>query len=391
MIVAGVMSGTSADGIDVAIVRVLGRRRSLRLRLLAHEHVPYSHAVRQRILAAMNAGSARVADLARLNFLLGELYADAVDASRKRHHAKLDLIGCHGQTLYHQGNAAVFLGRSISATWQTGEASVIAARTGVPVVSDFRPADMVVGGAGAPLVPLLDVAFYSHRKKLRVLQNIGGIANLTILPPRTNLASMGRVIGFDTGPGNMVIDACAQKLFAKFYDENGKIAAKGRVIESVLKRALQHQFFRGKPPKTAGREQFGREFTTQFLRWCGPRARQPDVLATATALTAVSIGKALRQALATAKLRPPFARGTAEYVVSGGGSQNRTLMQMISQQVEPLGFRVLTSDDLGMPSQAKEAIAFALLAYQTWHRQPGNVARATGATRPAVLGKISYP
>ena len=391
MIVAGVMSGTSADGIDVAIVRVLGRRRSLRLRLLAHEHLPYSHAVRQRILATMNAGSARVADLARLNFLLGELYADAVEGTRKRHHAKLDLIGCHGQTLYHQGNAAVFLGRSISATWQTGEASVIAARTAVPVVSDFRPADMVVGGAGAPLVPLLDVAFYSHRKKLRVLQNIGGIANLTILPPRTNLASMERVIGFDTGPGNMVIDACAQKLFAKSYDENGKIAAKGRVIESVVKRALQHPFFCGNPPKTAGREQFGREFTTQFLRWCGPRARKPDVLATATALTAVSIGKALRQALATAKLRPPFARGTAEYVVSGGGSQNRTLMQMISQQVEPLGFRVLTSDDLGMPSQAKEAIAFALLAYQTWHRQPGIVARATGATRPAVLGKISYP
>ena len=391
MIVAGVMSGTSADGIDVAIVRILGRSRSLRLRLLAHEHVPYSHAVRERILSAMNAGSARVADLARLNFLLGELYADAVEATRKRHRANLELIGCHGQTLYHQGNAAVFLGRSISATWQTGEASVIAARTGVPVVSDFRPADMAVGGLGAPLVPLLDVAFYSHLKKLRVLQNIGGIANVTILPPRTTLVSMERVIGFDTGPGNMVIDACSQKLFAKSYDEDGKIAAKGRVIESVVKRALQHPFFRSKPPKTAGREQFGREFTTQFLQWCGPRAKKPDVLATATALTAVSIGQALQQALATAKVRPPFARGTAEYVVSGGGSQNRTLMQMISGQVEPLGFHVLTSDDLGMPSQAKEAIAFALLAYQTWHRQPGNVPRATGATRPAVLGKISYP
>ena len=391
MIVAGVMSGTSADGIDVALVLIRGRGRNLHFRLLAHEHIPYTRAVRQAILSSMNASSARVADLARLNFLLGELYAAAVDATRKRYREKLELIGCHGQTLYHQGKASPFLGRSVATTWQTGEASVIAARTGVPVVSDFRPADMAAGGAGAPLVPLLDIAFYSHHKKLRVLQNIGGIANLTILPPRTSLASMERVIAFDTGPGNMVIDACAQELFDKPYDKNGRIAAKGTVIESALRRAIQHPFFRHKPPKTAGREQFGREFTKQFLKWCGLRARKPDVLATATALTAVSIGQALRQALTTAKLKPPFARGTAEYVVSGGGSQNRTLMQMISQQVGPLGFRVLTSDDLGMPSQAKEAIAFALLAYQTWHQLPGNVPSATGATRTAVLGKISYP
>ena len=391
MIVAGVMSGTSADGIDVAIVLIRGRGRNLHFRPLAHEHFPYPRAVRQAILAAMNAASARVADLARLNFLLGECYADAVDATRKRHRAKLELIGCHGQTLYHQGEAASFLGQSIATTWQTGEASVIAARTGVPVISDFRPADMAAGGAGAPLVPLLDIAFYSHYKKLRVLQNIGGIANLTILPPRTSLAAMERVIAFDTGPGNMVIDACAQELFNRPYDESGKIASNGTVIESALKRALQHPFFRSKPPKTAGREQFGREFTTQFLKWCGSGSKKPDVLATATALTAVSIGQALRQALTTAKLKPSFARGKAEYVVSGGGSRNRTLMQMISEQVESLGLRVRTSDDLGMPSQAKEAVAFALLAYQTWHRLPGNVPRATGASRPAVLGKISYP
>jgi len=391
MIVAGVMSGTSADGIDVAIVLIRGRGRNLHLRLLGHEHFPYPRAVRKAILAAMNANSARVADLARLNFLLGGLYADAVDATRKRYQPELELIGCHGQTLYHQSEASAFLGRSIATTWQTGEASVIAGRTAVPVVSDFRVADMAAGGAGAPLVPLLDLAFYGHRKKLRVLQNIGGIANLTILPPRTSLAAMECVVAFDTGPGNMVIDACAQELFAKPYDDNGRIAAKGTVIRSALKRALQDPFFRLKPPKTAGREQFGREFTKQFLKWCGARAKKPDVLATATALTAVSIGQALRRALATAELKPPFARGTAEYVFSGGGSQNRTLTQMISHQVEPLGFRVLNSDDLGIPSQAKEAVAFALLAYHSWHRLPGNVPSATGATRPAVLGKISYP
>jgi anhydro-N-acetylmuramic acid kinase len=391
MIVAGVMSGTSADGIDVALVRILGKAAGLRLRLIAHQHFRYPTAVRNAVLAAMNAKSARVANLARLDFLLGELYSEAVDAAVRHQRVKLDLIGCHGQTLYHQGDAAFFLGKPIAATWQTGEAAVIAARIGIPVVSDFRPADMAAGGGGAPLVPLLDVAFYSHRKKLRVLQNLGGIANLTILPVGTHLGSMKNVIAFDTGPGNMVIDACAHRLFGQAYDTNGSFAAKGQVIEAALQRALQHPFFRRKPPKSAGREQFGRGFVAQFLRWCGARAKRPDVLATATALTAVSIGEALGHALALSGHKVPFRNGTPEYVVSGGGSQNRTLMRMISEQVRPLGFRVLKSDDLGMPSQAKEAIAFALLAYQTWHRAPGNVPSATGARRAAVLGKISYP
>ena len=391
MIVAGVMSGTSADGIDVAIVRIVGRRDTLRLRLIAREHFDYPNPVRENVLAAMNARSARVADLARLNFLLGELYAEAVAKVVRDQKIDVDLVGCHGQTLYHQGTPAGFLARRIATTWQTGEGAVLAARVGVPVVSDFRPADMAVAGNGAPLVPLLDVAYYAHRSRLRVLQNLGGIGNLTVLPAGTNLGKTERVIAFDTGPGNMVIDACAQKLFGKRYDANGTIAAKGVLIEPALARALEHRFFRLKPPRSAGREEFGREFVAQFLRWCGPRADKPDVVATATALTARSIGAALRQALAILKLQMPFPRGKAEYVASGGGVQNRTLMKMISEQVQPLGFRVLTSDDLGLPSQAKEAVAFALLAYQTWHRQPGNVPTATGATRPAVLGKISYP
>jgi anhydro-N-acetylmuramic acid kinase len=391
MIVAGVMSGTSADGIDVALVRILGRGPTLRLRLLGYEHFGYPKAVRETILAAMNADSARVPDLARLNVVLGELYAEAVNATTKQHKTKMELVACHGQTLFHQGAEAPFLGRPVAATWQTGEGAVVAARVGAPVVSDFRQADMAVGGGGAPLVPLLDVAFYGHRKKLRVLQNIGGIANLTILPPGTNLSRTERVIAFDTGPGNMVIDACVQKLFGRSYDGNGAVAAKGRVIESALKRSLAEPFFRLATPKTAGREQFGREFAAQFLGWCGRRAKKPDVVATATALTAVSIGQALRHGLNQSKLPAPFQRGTAEYVVSGGGSNNRTLMRMISEQVSPLGFRVLTTDDLGMPSQSKEAIAFALLGYQTWHRHPGNVPSATGASRSAVLGKISYP
>jgi len=218
MIVAGVMSGTSADGIDVALVRILGKERSLRLRLQAHEHFDYPEPVRQAVLAAMNASSASVADLARLNVLLGELYAEAVAHIAENQKAIIDLIGCHGQTLYHQGTAAGFLARPIATTWQTGEGAILAARLEVPVVSDFRPADMAVGGSGAPLVPLLDVAYYAHRSKLRVLQNLGGIGNLTVLPPGAHFEKMNRVIAFDTGPGNMVIDACAQKLFGKAYD-----------------------------------------------------------------------------------------------------------------------------------------------------------------------------
>ena len=391
MIVAGVMSGTSADGIDVALIRIVGKGPTLRLRLIAHEHFDYPKTVRQAVLAAMNARAASVADLARLNALLGELYAEAVGKAVKDQKLDIDLVGCHGQTLYHQGAAAGFLGRPLATTWQIGEGAILAARLGVPVVSDFRPADMAAGGNGAPLVPLLDVAYYAHRTRLRVLQNLGGIGNLTVIPAGADVGMTERVIAFDTGPGNMVIDACAQKLFRKAYDRNGALAAKGRVIESGLARALEHPFFRRKPPKSAGREEFGREFVAQFLRWCGPRARKHDILATSTALTARSIGGSLQRALATLEVSTPLPKGKAEYVASGGGVQNRTLMRMISGQVQPLGFSVLTSDDLGLPSQAKEAVAFALLAYQTWHRLPGNVPTATGAERKAVLGKISYP
>ena len=389
MIVAGVMSGTSADGIDVALVRISGESRGLRLKLLAHQHFAYPARVREAVLASMDASAARVADLARLNILLGELYADAVETTIRRHRTRVDLVGCHGQTLYHQGDPAPFLGRPIATTWQTGEGAIIAQRLQIPVVTDFRPADMAAGGKGAPLVPLLDIAFYDHPKRLRVLQNIGGIANLTIIPPGQRLGDPRKVIALDTGPGNMVIDACTQELFAKPYDRNGLFAKKGKVIETVLATTLAHPFFRRKPPKTAGREEFGREFVSQFFSWCGD-ANKYDVMATATALTASSIVRGLKQALRMARISIPISGSRGDYVVSGGGVANRTLMRMISAQVEPLAFRVFSSDVLGMPSQAKEAAAFALLAYQTWNRRAGNVPTATGAKRPAILGKISY-
>jgi anhydro-N-acetylmuramic acid kinase len=391
MIVAGIMSGTSADGIDVALVRILGQQQSLKLRLIAHQHFAYRKVVREYMLNAMNASAASVADLARLNVLLGQLYADAVRSTMKEERvSKVDLIGCHGQTLYHQGAPENFAGRRIATTWQSGEPAVVAAQFGVPVVSDFRPADMAVGGTGAPLVPLLDVAFYGHRKKLRVLQNLGGIGNLTIVPAGSHLGALQNVIAFDTGPGNMVIDACMQRLFGRPFDRNGEVAAKGKIIQAALSQALKHPFLHAKPPKSAGREQFGREFVAEFLRWCGKRPKA-DVIATATALTAASIGDALRQQLRRMKVEAPFSPGRAEYIASGGGTQNRTLVRMIEAEVKQLGLRLMMSDELGMPNQAKEAVAFALLAYQTWHRHPGNVPSATGASRPAVLGKLSYP
>jgi anhydro-N-acetylmuramic acid kinase len=388
MIVAGVMSGTSADGINVALVKIVWRGRprprgsrltKLAFKFLAHAEYPYRKNVRQAVLDAMNATNARVADLARLNFLLAELYADAVLATQRRFRQKVELVGCHGQTLYHQGEPAPFLGRRLAVTWQTGEGAVIAARVGVPVVSDFRPADMAAGGKGAPLVPFLDYLLYRDRRVGRIAQNIGGIANLTAIPAG---ASAEKVIAFDTGPGNMVIDVVTDQLFGKPYDRDGRIAAAGAVLDDVVSHSLRLPFFRRKPPKTAGREEFGREFAQQFIRRCG-RASKADVVATATALTARSIADALGRFV---------VRGGrfSEFVVSGGGANNHTLLAILANELRPMGLRMRSSDEFGLPSEAKEAAAFALMAFETWNQRASNVPSATGARRTAILGKISY-
>ena len=378
MIVAGVMSGTSADGINVALVRVDSARS--KLQLLGHAEYRYPKAVREFVLATMNSPRAKVADLARLNFLLGELYAKAVLATQRRFRVKADLVGCHGQTIYHQGDTAAFLGRKLAVTWQTGEGAVVAARVGVPVVSDFRPADMGAGGKGAPLVPFLDFLLYRDARIGRIVQNIGGIANLTAIPAG---ALSKQVIAFDTGPGNMVIDTVMQRFFRKPYDRGGRVAASGTVLDSVVADILREPFFRRRPPKTAGREEFGREFAEKFVRRCG-RAAPRDIVATATTLTARSIADSLRR----------FVLGKRssyrDFIVSGGGAKNPTLMRMLALELQPLGLTIRSSDEFGLPSEAKEAATFALLAYETWHRRPSNVPTATGARRPAILGKISY-
>jgi len=392
MIVAGIMSGTSADGINIAFVRLAdkkpehrsrgrGRTRhtSAEFKFLAHAEFPYPKSVRGTVLEAMNASRTSVANLARLNFLLGELYAEAVLSAQSQFRLKAELIGCHGQTLYHQGEPEPYLGRKLAVTWQTGEAAVIAARVGVPVISDFRPADMAANGKGAPLVPFLDYLLYRDQRLGRIAQNIGGIANLTAIPAG---ASPEQVLAFDTGPGNMVIDAVTEHLFGKPYDRKGEIAASGAALEHVIAEVLRQLFFRRKPPKTAGREEFGREFVVEFVKKCG-RAEARDIVATATALTVRSIAEALQRFV---------LRKTAyhEFIISGGGAKNPFLVAMLANELRGLGLHIRSSDEFGLPSEAKEAAAFALLAYETWNRRASNVPSATGAKRPAILGKISY-
>jgi anhydro-N-acetylmuramic acid kinase len=331
----------------------------------------------------MNASSTSTAELARLHWRLGIAYAEAVSATLKLHPMQLDLIGCHGQTLYHQPRAVSYAGRSFACTWQLGEAQVIAGTLGIPVVSNFRPADMLAGGQGAPLVPLLDYVMFADTRRGRILQNIGGIANLTAIPAG---AAPGAVIAFDTGPGNMVIDALMQTLFHKPMDLNGEISASGQVLESVLQQALRHPFFRKQPPRTAGREQFGREFASAFLANCRKVSpRKQDAIATATALTAISIANAYQRFAAQ-----EMAGAQVDYIVSGGGARNLTLMRQLATHLNPLRCTVTSSDSFGLPAEAKEAAAFALLAWQTWYHLPGNVRSATGATRPAILGQVTY-
>jgi len=383
MTVAGVMSGTSADGIDVAVVRIAGGTSQPRLKLLAHEAFPYPAELRRKVLAAMNAQSISTAELARLNWRLGLAYAEAVKAIVAKHKLRLDLVGCHGQTLYHQALSEQYAGRKFACTWQAGEAQAIAAEIGVPVVSNFRPADMLAGGQGAPLVPLLDYVLFADAKRGRVLQNIGGIANLTAIPAG---GSAKQLIAFDTGPGNMVIDWLAHKLFHKRFDRNGSLAGSGEVLVAALEQALRHPYFQLKPPRTAGREQFGEAFAADFLDKCLAQARNPnDALATATALTAETIASSY-----TRFVRRKMRGAPVDFIVSGGGAKNNTLMAMLAERLRPMGCAVTSSDQLGMPAAAKEAIAFALLAWMTWHHLPGNLPAATGAKQPVILGQVSY-
>ncbi|MCS6951638.1 MAG: anhydro-N-acetylmuramic acid kinase [Bryobacterales bacterium] len=374
MTVAGVMSGTSLDGVDVAIIDLRGPGRWT---LRSFSSTPYPPRLRAALLAVSNAPT-HTAEIARLHFLLGEVYADAVrKACRKAGLGlrQLDLIACHGQTIFHQGDPVRFLGRPIASTLQIGEPCVIAERTGVPVVADFRPRDIAAGGKGAPLVPFVDYWLFRHPRRGRVALNLGGIANLTALPPGATLQD---VIAFDTGPGNMVIDALVREHTQgrMSYDRDGRLAGQGRVDRQLLSELLQDPFYRRRPPKTAGREQYGREFVAR-LRATG--RSMTDLIATATALTAAAVAIGIDR-----YVRPRMP--VDELILSGGGAFNPRIRAHLAAWLP--GTAIALSDDYGVPAAAKEAVAFAILGYETWRRRPSNVPSATGAHRAVVLGKI---
>lgn len=349
MIVAGIMSGTSLDGIDVAIVDVRGAT----FRVLAHSTTPYAAKVRAGLLAISNCET-HTARIAEWSFRLAELYAAAVRRTWKK---PLDMVGCHGQTIYHARDC----------TLQIGSGSVLAERLGVPVVSDFRPRDMAAGGRGAPLVPFFDYRLLRHPKLARAALNIGGIANVTVIPAG---AKLDDVTAFDTGPGNMVIDQLVARTRGGRFDRGGRIARRGRLDEELLAKLVRDPYLRAKPPKTAGREQYGAEFADRF-------PANPDGVRTATAFTAASIAEGVRR----------FAGGTRELVASGGGVHNPVLMAYLAAFLP--GIRIRTIDEFGVDSDAKEAVAFALLAAETVAGRPSNVPSATGARRAVVLGQVA--
>ena len=383
MRVVGLMSGTSADGIDVAFVRLTGRGAKLKARLEKFCTLPYPAELRRAILRVANANRAptlSVGEISQLNFLLGELFAEAVVKAARDFRIPLksiDLIGSHGQTVFHQPTPEMFAGRRLVSTLQLGEPQVIAERTGIPVVANFRPRDMAAGGQGAPLVPFVDYLLYRHPRKGRVALNLGGIANVTVIPAG---ARPEQVIAFDTGPGNMVMDAVVEGITRgqKRYDRDGRNARRGIPLESLLAKLLRHPYFKRRPPKSTGREEFGQEFAQSLLRQAA--ARPPaDIIRTATELTVRSLADAFRRFIL------PRAR-IGEVIVAGGGARNRFLMARLREQLP--GLHWLPANRFGVDAKAKEAFAFAVLAYHTWHGWPATLPSATGARRPVPLGVL---
>lgn len=380
-LVIGLMSGTSADGIDACLAEIDGSGTSTRMRQLAFATYPFPGGYRDLLLKNSDPRTARLDDIARLNILAAELFAGAarrIARSGGRPIASVDLIGSHGQTIRHLPAPVTMFGKEIRSTLQIGHPSLIAARTGVVTVADFRIADIAAGGSGAPLVPLFDYLLFRSPKETRILLNIGGIANMTILPrgckPR-------EVAAFDTGPGNMVIDALMRRLYGRPFDRHGAVAAKGRILPRLLSRLSQHPYLALRPPKSTGREMFGKEFVAGLLAHA--RGADPaDIVATATEFTALAIYRQY------AKFWRPRFRADA-LLVSGGGARNRFLMETLARYFSPVAVR--PTDDLRISSRAKEALCFALLANETVSGHPGNLPGATGASRPATLGVIAVP
>jgi anhydro-N-acetylmuramic acid kinase len=370
MIVAGVMSGTSLDGIDVAIVDIRRVRSRLRIEPLSFRSEAYPKPVREALLSVSNTMT-HTSVIARLHFLLGELYAEAIRKASRKY--KPELIGLHGQTIFHEGAPVEYLNRRVASTLQIGEGAVVAERTGIRTISNFRERDIAAGGQGAPLVPYVDYLLFRDARLQRVALNIGGIANITAIPAG---AKPEDVVAFDTGPGNMVIDALVRHRTdgKQSFDRNGAIARRGTVHDRLLKSMLEDPYLKQKPPKSTGRERFGQPFVSGLIATGIPIE---DLIATATEFTANSITRGILGAI----------WNEDEVIVSGGGVHNRWLMKRLAYYLKPS--RLRTSADFGIDPDAKEAIAFAVLAFESAAGRAGNLPSATGARAAVVLGKNS--
>lgn len=374
-IYVGVMSGTSADGIDVAAIELAGEPTHPECKLLAFENFPYAEETKTEIFDLFDTAKATADKVARMNFRLGTLYGNAVNALLEKHgieKSRVAAIGSHGQTVYHAPDS------DVPCTLQIGEGSVIARLTGIPCVSDFRTADIAAGGNGAPLVPFTEYALYGGGEKSIILQNIGGISNSTVI--RAGCGAH-EVFAFDNGPGNMLIDGLCKLYYGCDMDTGGRIAASGKANAELLDLLLAEPYYKKAPPKTTGRELFGANYRNKIVAAAGDIPTE-DVIATVTLLTAKVIANSYADFI--------LPHGKAdELIVSGGGAYNPTLVSFIKKEMLPYGVKVLTQEDRGTSSDAKEAVAFAMLAYYTMHGMPSNLPSATGADFPAVLGKIS--
>jgi anhydro-N-acetylmuramic acid kinase len=404
LLVLGLMSGTSADAIDIALARISGTPPHLNEKLLNHTSFNFPPQLRKEILRVAEQQPISAGDLSQLNFRLGETFAEAALTACRRFRVtpkQIALIGSHGQTIFHQGKPVPYLGRPTASTLQIGDGAIIAGRTGITTVADFRPADIAQGGQGAPLVPYTDYLFYRHPKLGRVSLNLGGIANVTVIPAA---AKPSQILAFDTGPANMLIDA----LVAHFtrgrqrYDKDARLAQQGRSIPALINELMRDPYLKVVPPKSTGREYYGRTYLDKILALGRRhRAKPNDLIRAATIFTPLSIVDALnRFVLPKTKIH--------QLIISGGGAHNPLLMAQLSAALgnHPVGaqqpapqvrkipttsnIEVLPSSELGVPEDAKESFAFALMAYETFHQRPSNVPSATGARRPAILGKISY-
>ena len=379
-VVVGLMSGTSADGVTAAVSEITGTGVDAEVRLVAYRTYPYPAEVRGRLFRLFKDGASGLSEASEMNMLVGHLFAEAADCVMGEaglDPGEVDLVGSHGQTVWHQPRLKEAAGRLYRSTTQIGEPAVIAAQTGLPVVADFRKADVAAGGEGAPLTPYLDYVLHRSPKASRVLQNIGGIANLTYLPAGCGVDD---IVAFDTGPGNMIIDAAAGRYAGLSHDVDGVLARSGEPNKALLDELLRHPYYGNTPPKTTGREVFGEQYATEvFSRAEAHGLSHVDVVATVTELTVESIACAYEDHL---------PGPVDEVYVSGGGSKNPRLMEGLRRR---LSTPIHDYSRLGYPSEAKEALLMALLANEHIMGTPCNVPVATGADRRVVLGSMTLP